>query len=180
MKNLFIIAALLFASTAYSQGFSNEKNVKVEDYELSPIPSPVGLLKANARIRKTISSKDTSLLYQIRIYHMSNTSISDININDVLYSSLTKQDIEEAREALTVLLEQSKVDVESKANYIENEYLFENGFSIGYFISKKGNTTWYFTQDNGIREVTFWVKNINEIVKSFSEAKVIIEQLEKE
>ena len=174
MKNLFIIAALLLTSIAYSQGFSNEKNVRLEDYELSPVPSS-GMAKAEAHIRKIISSRDTLFLYQIEIFNPFNTSFPTS-----LTASLTKEDIVEAREALTVLLEQSKGDVESKANYINNKYSFESGFSIGYVIDKKGSVTWFFHQENELREEIFWVKSINEIVKTFSEATVIMEQLENE
>ena len=168
---LFIsVVLLLMTTTAFAQDF-NSKNARIEDYNLTPIPS-FNLAKSSTRIRKIVSNQDTLFLYQIEIFSNGSTL-------KPLLASLTKAEITEAREALTILLEQSKADANSKADYIDNQYKFESGFSVGYVVNNK-KVSWVLVQDNKVREEVFFVKDINSIVKSFSEAKIRIEQLEKE
>ena len=172
MKRIYFIITLLFAVfTTFAQDF-NSKNVRIEDYNLTPIPG-FNFARADTRIRKGVSNTDTLLFYQIEIINAVNSTA------EPLIASLTKNEITEAREALTILLEQSKADANSKADHINNQYEFESGFSVGYYISYK-KISWVLVQDNEIRREVFVAKDINAIVKSFSEAKIRIEQLEKE
>ena len=171
MKKVFVLFGLLaFAVTVSAQDVP-EKYSKIEDYELTPISS-LYLAKTSAKIRKISSEDEVILLYQIRV------DFGDA-ISNPLWASLTKDEIKEARQALNNLVEQSNKDINSKANYIFNSYEFESGFSLGYVVQNQ-RVAWILMQKTLTREASFEVKTINEIVKSFSEAAIIIEQLEKE
>ena len=171
MKKVFVLFGLLvFAFTVSAQDVP-EKYSKIEDYDLTKLSSSLEYIM-RPRIRKLITINDTKFSYQI-------VMIPTAKIYDDVIISLTKDEIKEARAALNTLVQKSNIDLTSKAEYLEYDYIFESGFIIVYEI-RKGRLVWILSQiDGGIKHV-YYTKTINEIVKSFSEATIIIEQLEKE
>ena len=171
MKKVFVLFGLLaFAFTVSAQDVP-EKYSKIEDYELTKLSPSLNYIM-RPRIRKLITIDDTKFSYQIVMNSVNDT------YNDVIIS-MTKDEIKEARAALNTLVQKSNIDLTSKAEYLQNDYIFESGFIIGYEITK-GRLLWTLSQIDGGIKHTYYTKTINEIVKSFSEATIIIEQLEKE
>ena len=170
MKKVFVLFGLLaFAVTVSAQDVP-EKYSKIEDYELTKLSPSLNYIM-RPRIRKLITIDDTKFSYQIVMNHTG-------KIYDDVIISMTKDEIKEARAALNTLVQKSNIDLTSKAEYLQNDYIFESGFIIGYEITK-GRLLWTFSQIDGVGKHVYYTKTINEIVKSFSEATIIIEQLEK-
>jgi hypothetical protein len=142
----------------------------MEDYKLTPLILTYNA-KAETKIRKIETSSETKYVFLIEI--------GDAVSGRTLTASLTKDEIAEIKAALKRLLEQRQVDAASKADVIENSYILGDGFSIGYVLLKN-EATWFLSQKDGIQEKTSFVKDLNAIVKSFSEAEIIMEQLEAE
>ena len=146
--------------------FVSEKGViiKFEDYNLLPLKSPYG--SAKTKIRKIISRSTSKFFFQItkKGKYSSDTA------------SIAYEDIIEILGALNKLDEQSKIDVTTVSDYLENKFVTDDGFRVGYYISKK-KVHWYIQLDDYGSNNTVFIKEYEKLFEVFKNGKEKIEEL---
>ena len=94
---------------------------------------------------------------------------------DTKSASIAEDDLEDIINALNNLIKSSESET-SESNYLENKFITEDGFQIGY--AKKGSLFWFITlEEYGNSTILF--RNYTELVNSFSSAKSKITELKK-
>lgn len=182
MKSLTIVFALLVCTlSVYSQDAKTEaKTVKTKmdvfasktgiitkftDFNLEGIKSSYGV-KTETRIRKINSGDLEGYFYQIEKpgkYSNSTASIAYLDLVELI-------------KALESLKQQEEADVIMNPDYLENKFVTEDGFQVGYYVSK-GKSTWYLRLEKYGSDKTLFVKDAEIIKASFIEAKEKIDSL---
>ncbi|WP_242156370.1 hypothetical protein [Aestuariivivens sediminis] len=148
MKHLQIFIILLVTSLSiHSQDLKNEsENVKTKmdafasktgvitkfiDFNLEDLKSSYGI-KIDTRIRKVNSGSLESYFYQIIKPGKYSNSTASIEYSDLL----------ELIKAIEVLENNESEDVISNPDYLENKFITEDGFQLGYYVNN-GKSKWY-------------------------------------
>ena len=84
-------------------------------------------------------------------------------------------DLVEINKALTKLASEVEADVASNPDHLENKFRTEDGFEVGYFVSK-GEANWYLKLVRYSRH-TVIVKNKTVVIDAFKNAQAKIEEL---
>ena len=169
---LFIlISTISFAqdvkeTTTKMDQFSSKTGIilKFIDYDLTYLILTSGTAKC--KIRKILSSSETGYFLQI----------SNVRANDTKTASIAYEDLIEVIKALKTLKLESSTDLALNPDYLENKFITEDGFQIGYYVSK-GKLSWYLTLEKyGSGNIVF-LKDVESIEDLLNSAKSKIEEL---
>lgn len=180
MKKLLLALILLIPLACYSQ--NNEESKKLTKFEefssktgsitkfidvtMPGIPkSFMGSLEAG--IRTIIGSQSNAYFYRIE---EPETQRSVSHIAMIEYS-----DLAEINKALDRLVSEVDSDIQINPDYLENKFVTEDGFQIGYYVSK-GKVTWYMSLER-YSSSTVFVKNAESVISAFKNAQTKIEEL---
>lgn len=171
---LFIIMATsLFAEDAKTQVtkmdvFASKTGaiIKFIDYSLPDLQVSYSL--AETKVRKLISGDSIGYFYQISYEGKYDTKTASIAYEDLL----------EVIKALQKLKTETANDLSSKPDYLENKFVTEDGFQLGYFVSE-GKLSWYLVLEKYGSGNTVFINDVAIIEKAFSEAKEKIESIKK-
>lgn len=84
-------------------------------------------------------------------------------------------DLVEINKALSKLVSEVDGDCSANPDYLENKFVTDDGFQIGYYVSK-GKATWYLKLERYSNSTVF-VKNAEELTTNFTAAQKKIEEL---
>ena len=179
MKKLILLYCILFSSLVFSQDVKTKEQqskmldfvsqtgviLKFEDYELPKVKLSYGI--AESKIRKIISGDRQEYFLQISKKGEYDTKVASIAYEDLL----------EIIKALSTLEEASQIDVtNSDSDYLENKFITEDGFQVGYYISKN-KLVWYMKLERYGSGATIFLKDYNTGKSAFTEGKNKIESL---
>ena len=119
---------------------------------------------AKTKVRKVNSGNTEIYFYQIEKSGEYGSSKASIEYSDLL----------EGIKALNSLKAEVDTDIASNPDYMENKFITEDGFQLGYYISK-GKATWYIRLEKYGSDKTLFIKDLSEIEANFNEAKNKIE-----
>ena len=139
--------------------------IKFEDYNLPSLAQQYGL-PAETKIRKVYSGDDIKLFYQV-----SNKTEYGSKI-----AAIASEDFVELSKALGTLQGQLVIDLQSKADYLENKYATEDGLHLGYLI-QKGKPMWYMRLEKYGNGGTVFLKSSETIEESFKSASAKLNEL---
>lgn len=178
MRVRILITALVFVFTISLQ--SQEKKdakskmtefvsktgaiIKFEEYRLPKLKSSYGGAEVN--IRKIISGKLEKYFYQV----------SKKGEYDTKVASIAYEDLVEVIKAIDELKNQSEEDVNTISDYLENKFVSEDEFVIGYYVSNK-RVVWYIQLDKYGSNNTIFLKDVELFSKSCKAGKLKIEEL---
>lgn len=118
------------------------------------------------RIRKIVSGTITAYFYQISNKGKYNTSTASIEYSDLV----------ETIKAIGVLKQEVDKDIAISPDYLENKFVSEDGFQIGYYVSKE-KCTWYIKLEKYGSDNTLFLNDVNIIEQAFTDAKAKIDEL---
>lgn len=140
--------------------------VKFVDYNLPDLKSSYS--SAETRVRKITSDKQSGYFYQIEKKTQYSNTTASIEYSDLL-------ELIKAIEAL-------KSDVENDKNldpdYLENKFLTDDGFQVGYYVSKS-KVTWYLKLERHGSDNSLYFSNVESIVNALDAARSKIEEVKK-
>jgi hypothetical protein len=175
-KTLFILFSLNLALCAFGQDVKEANTklekfisktgviIKYEDYNLNDIKLTYGFAKS--KIRKVTNGDATALFYQI----------SKEGKYDTKTASIAYEDLLEMQKALSSLKSQSESDSTTSSDYIENKFVTDDGFQVGYFVNKS-KVNWYIMLEKYGSGNTIFIKDFSIIEDAFNSAKTKMEEL---
>ncbi len=181
MKKILLTSFVVFVCSffVFSQNVDEEKTKMekfasktgvvscIQDFNLEDMYSLYGT-DAKTRIRKLSSGGETLYFYQIEKEGSYDTKIASIEYSDVV----------EVIKAITVLSEQQSEDKALNPDYLENKFITEDGFQVGYYVSG-GDSNWFIILEKYGSDNTFFsIKS--SIVEGFESALNKIELLKSE
>jgi len=180
MKKIFILILILVSINTFSQdlvkdsektetkmeSFASKTGVitKFTDINLDKLKSSYTV--AETRIRKISSGNTERYFYQIEKPNEYENSTASIEYSDLL----------EVIKALNSLKSEVESDIRSDPDYMENKFITEDGFQLGYYITK-GKATWYLKLEKYGSDKTLFINDLEKIERNFLDAKNKIEEL---
>ena len=180
MKKIIILFALIISINVFSQDI--EKESEKAETKMESFASKTGVITkftdtnltdlkasytvAETRIRKVKSGNTDRYFYQIEKPGKYGSSTASIEYSDLL----------EVIKAFNNLKSDVENDLTSNPNYMENKFITEDGFQLGYYITK-GKATWYLRLEKYGTDKTLFIKDLENIESNFLEAKNKIEEL---
>lgn len=180
MKKSLTVITLLISTLVFSQDikkdaektktkmeqFASQTGVitKFTDTNLNNLKSSYTV--AETRIRKLNSGNSERYFYQIEKPGKYGNSTASIEYSDLL----------EVIKALNSLKLEVDNDILKNPDYLENKFITEDGFQLGYYVSK-GKATWYIKLEKYGSDKTLYIKDLEKIEANFTEAKNKIEEL---
>ncbi|MFD2568573.1 hypothetical protein [Pseudotenacibaculum haliotis] len=173
-----IITLLVIVFTVTLQGQENKQSkskmsdfvsqtgtiIKYENYDLPKLKSAYG--SVDVKVQKIMSGNLTKYFYLLS--------------KPAKYSSKTAsiayEDLIEVMKALDELQKQLKDDLNTTSDYLENKFVTDDKFMIGYYVSK-GKSVWYLKLDSYGNDNTVFIKDIELFSTSFKLGKEKIEEL---
>ena len=140
--------------------------VKYVDYTLPDLKSSYN--SSESKVRKFISGGEIAYFYQISAKGKYGTKTASIAYEDLL----------EVIKALSTLKSEIVNDVALSPDYLENKFVTDDGFQIGYYISK-GKPSWYIKLEKYGSGNTLFIKDFAKVETAFVGAKSKIEELKK-
>ncbi len=138
---------------------------KFTDYNLPDIKSSYE--KSETRIRKiNIAGATSGFFYQIEKHGQYSKSVASIEYADLL----------EVIKAIKSLKEQVEQDIAGNPDYLENKFVTDDGFAVGYYVDK-GKAKWYLQLEKYGSDNTIYISDINTIETAFGSAKTKIDEL---
>ena len=143
MKRLvLLLALLLLPALAFGQqkiGTKMDKirskkgvTIKVIDYELPDVKSQFSPVKLKVRVFE--AGDERQLFYEVY----------NADIDNMYVAWIAEEDLSDLINALQGLKQSAIKDAQSNPDYLENRFVTEDGFSVGYYISE-GQPSWYFS-----------------------------------
>lgn len=120
------------------------------------------------RIRTVTSSGVNSFFYQIIKKGKYGSSTASIEYSDLI----------EIIKAINILKEQVTIDIASNPDYLENKFISQDGFEVGYYIDN-GASVWYIKLERYGSDNTVFIDDVNTIVGSMNAAKDKIDTIKK-
>ena len=77
---------------------------------------------------------------------------------------------------MATLKDQSTADIDASSDYLENKFVTEDGFKIGYYVSKS-KLTWYMVLEKYGSNNTIFIKSAGSIDEALKEAKIKMNSL---
>ena len=177
MKKIISVILILFiVNISYSQDKKDESSkmqefvsktgtiLKFENYKLPNIKLNYGI--AESKIRKIIAGNEVQYFLQI----------SKANQYDTKIASIAHEDIIEIQKALLTLEDYSELDLNSVSDYLENKFITEDGFQIGYYVSKN-KVKWYMQLEKYGNDNTIFPRGLETLKNVFQLGKEKIEEL---
>jgi hypothetical protein len=179
MKITLTVLALLITTISFSQDIKKESEktkmetfasktgviTKFTDTNLENLKSSFGNV-VETRIRKLNSGDNDIYFYQIEKTGKYGSSTASIEYSDLL----------EVIKAFNSLKAEVDKDVSANPDYLENKFVTEDGFQLGYYVVK-GKSTWYIRLEEYGSDKTIYIKDLDKIESNFNEAKNKIEEL---
>jgi len=137
---------------------------KIIDYELPKIQFKYS--STTVKIQKVISSSMIGYFLQI----------SKKGEYDSITASIAYEDLIEVIKALKTLKLEFSDDVELKADYLENKFITDDGFEIGYYLDN-GDYSWFLNLSKYGSGNTVFLNDADKIEVVFNSAKSKIEEL---
>ena len=125
--------------------------------------------KLDASVRVVTKGADKMFFFRIE---KAETSSSIASIAMIEYNDLV-----EINKAINTLNMEQVSDETSGVDYLENKFISDDGFEIGYYVSGK-KTHWYVKLER-YRSSTVFFNNKETIIETFSNAQKKIEELMK-
>ena len=175
-KLLFVSGLLLFAMLTFGQdvkeantkmdAFASKTGVMIKfiDYALPNLNLTYGA--AETKVRKLMSGGETGYFYQI----------SYEGKYDKKTASIAYEDLIEVIKAIQTLKTESATDQASNPEYLENKFVTDDGFKLGYYISN-GKLKWYLVLEKYGSGNTVFINDVSTIESAFNDAKTKIESL---
>lgn len=173
---LFVTGLLLFATITFGQD-AKEANTKMDafasktgviikfvDYALPNLNLTYGA--AETKVRKLMSGGDIGYFYQISYKGKYDTKTASIAYEDLI----------EVIKAIKTLKSESATDQSTNPDYLENKFVTDDGFQLGYYVSK-GKLKWYLVLEKYGSGNTVFINDVSTIESAFNEAKTKIESL---
>lgn len=132
--------------------------IKYTDHNLPNIATRYTPLESKVRIIEAGGEK--KLFYQI----------SREGKYDDKVASIAEEDLSDLIKALQSLKQSVMADVQSNLDYLENKFVTEDGFQLGYYVSK-GKAVWYIVLERFGSDNTVFFNDINAIENSFATAQ---------
>lgn len=180
MKKTLTILSLFISTFSFSQDIQKESEnaktkmetfasktgviTKFTDSNLNDLKSTYTV--AETRIRKINSGNNASYFYQIEKPDKYGKTTASIEYSDLL----------ELIKAFNNLKSEVEKDISLNPDYLENKFITEDGFQLGYFVTK-GKATWYIKLEKYGSDKTLFLKDLDQIESNFVEAKSKIEEL---
>jgi len=184
-KVIFLFASLMCAFVINSQELKNENEsvkskmdvfasktgviTKFTDTKLNSIRTTYGI-KVETRIRKVNSGSLITYFYQIE----KPGKVSGISTASIEYSDLI-----EIINAIQILKTEFEIDILGYPYYLENKFITEDGFQVGYYIGK-GKGHWFLRLEEYGSDKTIFVKDFGSVEISFNQAMDMIKILKNE
>ncbi len=178
MKKLFLVSGLLFLTIVIFGQNAKEANTKMDafasktgviikfvDYYLPNLNLTYGGV-AETKVRKLMSGGDIGYFYQI----------SYEGKYDTKTASIAYEDLVEVIKAIQTLKTESESDKSSNPDYLENKFVTDDGFQVGYYVSN-GKLQWYLVLEKYGSGNTVFINDVSTIESAFNEAKTKIESL---
>lgn len=137
---------------------------KFTDFKMNNLKA--SYINIKTRITKIQSGDVTLYFYQIEKLEKSGNSIASIEYTDLL----------ETLKAINILKAEIDQDIASNPDYLENKFVTDDGFKLGYYVSK-GKAKWYIKLDKSGKNNTIFVNDVSKIEIALTEAKTKIEEL---
>lgn len=118
-------------------------------------------------VRTVMGEQSNSYFYRIE---EAETNRSIAHIAMIEYSDLV-----EINKALSKLVTEVTTDCSANPDYLENRFITNDGFEIGYYVSK-GKASWYMKLERYSNSTVF-VKNAEALTTNFQDAQKKIEEL---
>ena len=138
--------------------------IKYVDFNLPNIKSSYN--SSQTKVRKLISSGEVVYFYQISAQSKYGTKSASIAYEDLL----------EVIKAINTLKSEASTDLILNPDYLENKFITDDGFQIGYYVSK-GKLKWYIKLEKYGSDNTLYIKDFSKIESAFIGAKSKIEEL---
>ena len=176
LKNLLSITLFTIILSAYTQDVKEENTkmdafaskigviVKFIDYSLPNLKLTYGVAEVN--VRKMISGGEEGFFFQISHEGQYGTKTASIAYEDLL----------EINKAISALKNEAQADIDLNPDYLENKFRTEDGFQLGYYISK-GKIAWYLKLEKYGSGNTIFVNQLSLIEASIQEGLSKIESL---
>ena len=180
MKNLLLVLSIiLLTSNLFAQDAKDIKEestkmdafasktgaiIKYIDYSLPNLKLTYGV--AETKIREFISGPDIEYFYQI----------SKEGKYDTKTASIAYEDLLEVIKAIESLKNESASDKALNPDYLENKFVTDDGFKLGYYVSK-GKLAWYLVLERYGSGNTIFIQDVSVIESAFNSAKLKIEAL---
>jgi hypothetical protein len=167
-----IITTLIFAQTINDtsskiEQFSSKTGIlmKFIDYDLEFLLLTSGTAKC--KIRKIIIANEKEFFLQI----------SKVGVNETKTASIAYKDLIEVIKALKTLKLESSTDLTLNPDHLENKFITDDGFQIGYYIIEN-EIHWYLTLEKyGSNNNTVFLRDVEHIEILLNSAKSKIEEL---
>lgn len=176
MKKLLIFFAMMMPMVSSAQVSENKQLTKFEQLisktgHLSKfvdvtMPTISGkFMEVNTCIRTVIGEQSNTYFYRIKETKNSITHIAMIEYSDLV----------EINKALVKLVNDVEADCAVNPDYLENRFVTNDGFQIGYYVSN-GKATWYLKLER-YSNSTIFIKNAETLTTNFAAAQTKIEIL---
>ncbi len=179
MRNLLLLLLMTISLSAYSQQKDAESQskmdvfasatgsiVKFTDYNLESLGSAYGI--AETRIRMIDAKGESQVFLQIT----KETKYGDKK------ASIAYEDLLEIIKAMPKLKLDAQSDMTTDANYLENKFVTDDGFQVGYYVSS-GKVKWYLVLEKYGSNNTFFLNDVISAENLFNRAKIKMEELTK-
>lgn len=138
--------------------------VKFTDFEISPIQSNTVIL--DMKIREINSAGGKGIFCQIIKHDEYSPKVASIEEND----------LKEVLKAIESLERSADIDVNTKGNYLENKYVTEDGFKVGYYVSDR-EVNWFIIFDDYGDDTEFFGGSILPLKDGLNSANAAISQI---
>lgn len=180
MKKLLIMLAMMLPLASFSQSESSENKLtkfeqftsktgrisKFVDVKMPNLPL-IFSGSVQASVRTVMGDGENHYFYRIE---EGETNRSIAHIAMIEYSDLV-----EINKALNKLVSEVEADCAANPDYLENRFITEDGFQIGYYVSNS-KANWYLKLER-YKSSTVFVKNVEALITNFPAAQQKIEEL---
>ncbi|QTE22673.1 hypothetical protein [Polaribacter cellanae] len=180
MKKISLLILIFFSLKTFSQDkkkqpekvktkmevFTSKTGVisKYTDFNLDKLKTIYS--NSETRIRKLSSGNIENYFYQIEKQGKYGSSTASIEYSDLL----------ETIKALNKLASEVDIDLKSEPDYMENKFISEDGFQLGYYISKN-KANWFIKLEKFGSDKTLFIKDLEKLKIALQLAKSKIEKL---
>ena len=184
MKKILFLLAML-PMMCYSQDAKDEHKSKIDvfmseigiktkfiDYELKNLTGNAGytIYKAETCIRKVIKGDEIKYFYRIE-------PKKDGVDNPVAF--IEYSDLKKIKEALESIKSEVEKDLSLEPDYLENKFVTDDYFYIGYYIKKK-KITWFIILDKFGTNKHVYFQEVEPLEQAIDNALIKIEELQKQ